>query len=80
MNVGKGQRVMRAVGRNLAQLVGFRTQKFTSCRHIEEKLLDGDLGSPWKCLFVTGKKRAAGNFDGCAGRAFSLSFQPEPRN
>ena len=78
VNLWKRERIMRAVRRNLAQLVGFGAEKFAARRNVKEKILGSDLRAARKRLLAGGKNFTAGDLDSRAVRTLGLCLQHQP--
>src|ERR1051325_11869429 len=76
----KRERIVRAICRDLTELVGLGTEKLSPRRYVEEQVLDGDLRTTRVTLLSLGHNLAAGNLDRRANRAFGFSFQKEAAN
>src|SRR5215475_1190421 len=78
MNLGEGQSVVSAIGRDLAEFVGFRPKKFTAGRNVKEQVFNGDLRSARKDLFLLREQLSCDELDCRSDRVFRLSLQPHP--
>src|SRR5262245_27604949 len=59
----KCQRVVRAVRRNLAQLVRFRSKKFAARRDVEEQVFHCNLRAARKCSLALRYQLSTSDFD-----------------